>query len=105
MATHCNGLAEGISALCQRVIEAYAVPGGADDLLSAELGGLFEGLHKLYTEYTEYVKGQIELYGKAFPFCQDHLTIVLLESAVHDDRHTQLLKHYLGGDVDQTKEA
>ena len=39
---------------------ANTVPGGADELLSAELGGLFEGLHQLYTEYTEYVKGPTE---------------------------------------------
>ena len=48
---------------------------------------------------------QTELYGTPFPFCLDHLTIVLLESAVHDNRHIQLLKHYLGGNVDQSKET
>ena len=70
------------------------VPGGADDLLSVELGGLYDGLHKLHNEYKDYVSTRTELYRKLFPFCLDHLTIVLLESAVHDDRHIQLLKHY-----------
>ena len=84
---------------------AYTAPGGADDLLSRELGGLYVGLQQLHKEYKDFVKNQTELYGQTFPFCPDHLTIVLLESAVHDDRHAQLLKHYLGGNVDQSEEA
>ena len=94
-----------VSDLCQCVYVAYTAPGGAVELLSKDLGGLYVGLQQLYKEYKDFVKNQTELYGKTFPFCPDHLTIVLLESAVHDNRHVQLLKHYLGGNVDQSEEA
>ena len=55
-----------VSDLCNRVINAKTVLGGADELLCAELGGLFEGLHKLHIEYIEYVKGWTKMYGKPF---------------------------------------
>ena len=90
---------------CERVYEAFTVPGGADDPLSIELGGLYDGLHKLHNEYIAFVSTQTELYRTPFPFCSDHLTIVLLESAVHENRHVQLLKHYLDGNMEQSKEA
>ena len=94
-----------VSKLCQSVLEAFAVPAGADELLSKVLGFLYSGLQQIYKEYTVFVGKETHRYGQDFPFCLDHLTIVLLESAVHDDRHAQLLEYYLGGTVDQSEEA
>ena len=94
-----------VAELCDRVFAAFSTPGGSDELLSNELGGLYVGLQKLHKEYKVFSSKQTELYDQAFPFCKDHLTIVLLEQGVRNERHSQLLQHYLGGHVDQTEEA
>ena len=73
------------------LIKAKIIPGGEDELLRSEIGGLFDGIHRLYTEYLQYVLNQTKLYGKMSPSCRDHLTILWLESAVHVDCSPQVL--------------
>ena len=94
-----------VAKLCDRVFAAFSVPGGSDELLSSEPGGLYVGLQRLYKEYKVFTSNQTELYDQAFPYCKDHLTMVLLEQGVEDERHALLLQHYLLGDVDHTEEA
>ena len=40
-----------VTKLCNRVFTAFSTPGGADELLSNELGGLYVGLQTLHKEY------------------------------------------------------
>ena len=100
---HANEKVEG---LCQRVLEAFALTGeGAAKLLSGELAGLYLGLHKLYDDYKTFTTNQDDVFKEAFPYCRDHLTILLLEQGVKDECYALLLRHYLLGDVDHTEEA